>query len=76
MAHPFTKLFTKSLKKSVPESNLVYETAKQIVERGYSHAEVDTVLEDLARGLLDDVAREIIAEARNKLVDDIADPSD
>lgn len=63
MAHPFSIMFEKALKKSTPEENLVLEEAEQLRKKGYSVQEIYEVLQELHHELVQDKDIEIVGEA-------------
>ena len=63
MAHPFERMFAKALKKSSLESNLVFEEAKKLYEKGYRKEEILTVLQKLHKSLVDETEEQIVSEA-------------
>jgi Holliday junction resolvasome RuvABC DNA-binding subunit len=67
MAHPFTKMFEKALKKSTDAENLVFKEAERILKKGYSEAEVFAVLEKLQKSLIDEKDEAVIREALEEL---------
>lgn len=67
MAHPFTKLFERALKKSSESDNYVLKEAQKLFEKGYPRDEVCDVLEKLAQGLIDDRESAIVHDALGAL---------
>ncbi len=63
MAHPFSTLLEKALKKSTPEDNLVLAEAESLRKKGYSVHEIYEVLQKLHRELVQDKDRDIVGEA-------------
>jgi len=63
MAHPFSTMFEKALKKSTPEDNLVLEEAEALRKKGYSVQEIYEVLQKLERELVQDKDADIVGEA-------------
>ncbi len=63
MAHPFSVMFDKALKKSTPQENLVLEEAEKLRKKGYSVQEIYDVLEKLHQALIGDRDIEIVGEA-------------
>lgn len=63
MAHPFSALFEKALKKSTSEENLVLEEAEALRKKGYSVQEIYDVLKKLERALVQDKDAGIVGEA-------------
>ncbi len=63
MAHPFEKMFSKALQKSSLETNLVFEEAKNLLEKGYRKEEILTVLQKLHKSLIDETEEQIVSEA-------------
>jgi hypothetical protein len=63
MKHPFAALFTKALRKSTKEQNLVLVEAKRIKDKGYSVEELYGVLVSIQKGLIERADREILDEA-------------
>lgn len=68
MAHPFTKIFEKALKKKVIGAvNPVHIEAGKIIKKGYSEREVMSVLEGLLFGRIDDRESFVLKEALEML---------
>lgn len=63
MAHPFSKMFEKALKKSSLEDNLVLEKAEELKKKGYSITEIYEVLSKLHGSLIRDADIEIVGQA-------------
>ena len=63
MAHPFEKLFTKALRSSTPQENLVLEEAQALRQKNYSVVEIYDVLTHLRDALIQDKERNILVEA-------------
>lgn len=63
MAHPFEKMFAESLKASTEFDNSVLEKAEELIEKGYRGAEIATVLQKYAQGLIDPKEAAIVSEA-------------
>lgn len=63
MAHPFSTLLEKALKKSTSEDNLVLAEAQVLRKKGYSVHEIYEVLQKLHQGLVQDKDRDIVGEA-------------
>jgi hypothetical protein len=63
MTHPFEKMFTKALRNSTPEENLVLEEAEALRKKGYSVEEIHGVLTHLRDALIQDKDLEILNEA-------------
>ena len=62
MAHPFSVMFEKALKKSTTQDNLVLEVAEDLRKKGYDVHEIYEVLKKLHEELLGDDDVEIIGE--------------
>jgi hypothetical protein len=71
MSHPFTKIFEKALRKSSLEENFVLEEAKKLCKKGYSFAEVSSVLQKLAQALIDARESEIVHDAEETLAEEL-----
>ena len=63
MAHPFTKMFDKALKKSTPIDNQVLAVAEKLRVKGYSPEEIGSVLKKLHKSLIAPEDSEIVGEA-------------
>jgi len=63
MAHPFTKMFDTALRSSTELDNRVLVAAEKLKEKGYSVAEIYTVLVKLQKSLIDKTESDIVAEA-------------
>jgi hypothetical protein len=63
MAHPFTKMFDKALKKSTPIDNQVLIVAEKLRAKGYSPEEIGSVLKNLHKSLIQPEDSEIVGEA-------------
>jgi hypothetical protein len=63
MAHPFTKMFDKALKKSTPIDNQVLIVAEKLRAKGYSPEEIGSVLKKLHKSLIQPEDSEIVGEA-------------
>ncbi len=63
MAHPFEKMFTKALRSSTPDENLVLEEAEALRKKGYSVDEIHGVLVHLRDALIGDTDVSILTEA-------------
>jgi len=63
MAHPFSVIFEKALKKSTPDDNMVLEEAEALRKKGYSVQEIYDVLTKLERALIQDKDAAIVREA-------------
>lgn len=70
MAHPFEKLFDSALRKSTEDDNLVGKKAAELVEKGYSQAEVCGVLLKLEKSLIDDNLARTVREAREEVCEE------
>lgn len=68
MAHPFSKMFDKALKKSDPEENQVLEVAEKLRAKGYSPREIFDVLTKLQKSLIDKGEMTIVSEAMEEFV--------
>ncbi len=69
--HPFEKMFYKALKSSTLEDNWVFKEASQLREKGYSEAEITTVLTKLQKSLIDDTEAQIVAEALEDFIEEL-----
>ena len=56
-------MFYKALKSSTLDNNLVLEEAVKLREKGYSEAEITSVLTRLQKSLIDDTEAQIVQEA-------------
>jgi hypothetical protein len=63
MAHPFLKIFSPALKKSTLMNNLVFDEAKNLIDKGYSPEEVYGVLEKFEQGIINKNDDEIVKDA-------------
>lgn len=63
MAHPFEKMFTKALRSSTPDENLVLEEAEALRKKDYSVEEIHSVLSHLRDALIQDDDVAILTEA-------------
>lgn len=68
MAHPFSKMFDKALKKSDPKENQVLEVAEKLRAKGYSPREIFDVLTKLQKSLIDKGEMTIVSEAIEEFV--------
>jgi hypothetical protein len=73
MAHPFSKMFEKALKKSSSEENFVLHEAKKLRAKGYRVEEIMAVLEGCKAGRIDDAETEIVEEALEEFSRYLAD---
>jgi len=73
MAHPFSKMFEKALKKSSSEENFVLHEAEKLRAKGYSVGEIMKVLEGCRAGRIDDTETEIVEEAIEEFARDSMD---
>lgn len=67
MAHPFSVLFEKALKKSTTEDNLILKEATKLIDKGYRLEEVCSVLLKLEKNLIDDREALLVREAREEM---------
>lgn len=67
MAHPFSKIFEKALKKCTVEENFVFLEAQKICKKGYSQTEIVTVLTKLKKSLIDDRDAQLVQDAIDTL---------
>jgi hypothetical protein len=63
MAHPFSVMFERALKKSTEDENLVLFEAEKLKKKGYRVTEIHEVLEKLRASLVDDKDEAVVAEA-------------
>lgn len=63
MAHPFSKIFEKALRKCTDDENFVLQEAIKIRKKGYSDTEICAVLTKLQKSLIDDSEASIVQEA-------------
>lgn len=63
MAHPFEKIFEKSLAKSRGDENHVLGEAEKLMEKGYRPGEIYDVLVKLKKSLISEADEAIVAEA-------------
>ena len=63
MAHPFSAMFEKALKKSTSLDNQVLEEAEDLRKKGYGVQEIYDVLKKLSRDLVRTEDSDIVAEA-------------
>lgn len=68
MAHPFEKIFYNAIKKSTDFDNEVLTQAEKFREKGYSGVEIATVLQKLAKSLIDPKEAEFVEEALEEFV--------
>lgn len=73
MAHPFAKILEKAIASSTDFENKVLIEAQKIIAKGYSKAEICGVLQNLAKGRIDDKETEIINEALLEICGDEED---
>lgn len=66
MTHPWEKLFSKALRKSTEDENLVFEEAQALRAKNYSVEEIYGVLTGLRDKLIQDKERNIVAEAADE----------
>lgn len=70
MAHPFSKMFEKALKKSTSDENLVLKEAQKLLKMGYSTEEVFGVLTKLEKSLIQDADVAIIRDTLEELTEE------
>lgn len=63
MTHPWERMFTKALRKSSEDENLVLEEAEDLRQKGYSVEEIYSVLSHLRDALIQDKEVAIVSEA-------------
>jgi len=63
MTHPWERMFTKALRKSSEDENLVLEEAEDLRQKGYGVEEIYSVLTHLRDALIQDKEVAIVSEA-------------
>ncbi len=63
MAHPFEKIFEKTISKSKGDENHVLGEAERLMELGYAPIEIFTVLKKLKQSLIVEAEEKIVGEA-------------
>jgi hypothetical protein len=63
MTHPWERMFTKALRKSSEDENLVLEEAEDLRQKGYNVEEIYSVLTHLRDALIQDKEVAIVSEA-------------
>lgn len=63
MIHPFEAMFSRALKRSTSETNLVLREAEKLREKGYAPLEILTVLRKMKISRIDETEESIVGEA-------------